>query len=364
MLCYYEIIQTEGHHNDFVRPKAMAYHMTNTVPLSPARPFRIHRTKGIALLLTVGMCLMALLMSPAAHAKTLKVIATIKPLHSLVASVMGDKGTLQLMVKGGLDPHIYRLKPSNIRQIHNSDVVFYIDPDMEIFLKRIFKRSYGNFMAVPLAQQKKINLIPYRTSKVWHREGEGKSETLHQEGKQDLHIWLDPANARRMVQVIEEVLSSLDPYNRLTYIENAQKTIAHLYTMEEEIREQLRPLREKPMIVYHDAFQYFEKSFSLKSVGAILLKSDQTPSAKHLKILKKLAKDKNVTCVLGTPGAHPRIATVVMSGTKAGFGVVDPLGVYLDAGPDLYFQMMEEMALSITECQDKSDIFDDMNKLD
>ena len=94
------------------------------------------------------------------------------------------------------------------------------------------------------------------------------------------------------------------------------------------------------MIVYHDAFQYFERSFGLKSVGAILLKADQTPSIKHIKILKKLAKKKKVTCVLGIPGAHPKIATVVMSGTNAGYGVVDPLGLYLDKGPELYFDVI------------------------
>ena len=294
-----------------------------------------------------------------AQAKKLKVIATIKPLYSLVASVMGDKGKLSLMVNSGLDPHMYRLKPSNIREIHDSDVVFYIDPDMEIFLKRIFRRSYGNFMAVPMARQKKISLIPYRTSKIWHMD-EGVEQESRKDDAQDLHIWLDPANARRIVQVIEEVLSDQDPYNRLTYIQNAQKTITRLYALEEEIREKLRPLREKPMIVYHDAFQYFEKSFGLKSIGAILLKADQTPSVKHIKILKKLAQNYKVTCVLGVPGAHPRIATVVMNGTNAGYGIVDPLGLYLDKGPDLYFDMMKEMAQSIIDCQESFDQLDDV----
>ncbi|PCI33463.1 MAG: hypothetical protein COB54_03955 [Alphaproteobacteria bacterium] len=298
------------------------------------------------------------------QAKNLKVIATIKPLYSLVASVMGDRGTPELMVNSGLDPHIYRLKPSNIRRIHDSDVIFYIDPDMEVFLKRIFKRTYKNFRAVPMARQKGINLIPYRTRKIWYQDDNVDQEEAQDKGAKDLHIWLDPANARRMVQVIEITLSDLDPDNSLTYVQNAQKTIARLYRMEEDIREKLRPLRQKPMIIYHDAFQYFEKSFALKSIGAITLKSDQSPSAKHLKALKKLAKEKKVTCVLGTPGAHPRIATVVMSGTNAGFDIVDPLGLYLDKGPDLYFTMMEEMAQSIINCQDKFDMLDDLNKLD
>ncbi len=297
-----------------------------------------------------------------AQAKSLKVIATIKPLYSLVANVMGDVGQLDLMVSGGLDPHIYRLKPSNIRQIHNSDVVFYIDPDLEIFLKRIFKRKYNNFTAVPLAQAKDMHLIPYRTSKIWYQDTDNPKETP-KDSPQDLHIWLDPANARRMVRVIEETLSELDPANSLTYIRNAQKTIARLYRMEEDIREQLRPFRKNPMIVYHDAFQYFEKAFGLKSIGAIILKSDQTPSVKHIRALKRLARTKNVTCVLGAPGANPRIATVVMSDTDAGFSIVDPLGLYLDKSTDLYFDMMHEMAQSIVDCQDDDSLSEDLNAL-
>ncbi len=304
--------------------------------------------------------------NPAVHskslAKELTVIATIKPLHSLVASVMGDKGKLNLMVSGGLDPHIFRLKPSVIRQVHNSDVIFYIDPNMEIFLKSILKRKYANFLAIPMAQQKGIHLIPYRTSKIWYR-GDSQSEDHKAHAAQDLHIWLDPSNARRMVRVIEETLSKLDPMNSLTYIQNAQKTITRLYSMEEDIRERLRPLREKPMIVYHDAFQYFEKSFGLKAVGAITLKSDQNPSAKHIKMLKRLAREKKVTCVLGMPGAHPRIATVVMSGTGAGFDVVDPLGLYIEKGPDLYFKLMAEMTQNIIDCQDQGGLLDGLNDL-
>ncbi|MCF8473158.1 MAG: metal ABC transporter substrate-binding protein [Emcibacter sp.] len=303
-----------------------------------------------------------------AKAKDLNVIVTIKPLYSLVANVMGDRikkndVTLQLIIDGGLDPHIFRLKPSDIRSIHNSDVLFYIDPNMEIFLKNILKTDHQNFKTVPLAQQKGIHLIPYRTSKIWYQDENAEKDQTPYE-MQDLHIWLDPSNARRMVQVIEETLSALDPEHSLTYIQNAQKTIARLYNLEEEIREELRPLRDKPMIVYHDAFQYFEKSFGLKSVGAIVLKSDQNPSAKHIAILKEIAKEKEVTCVLAMPGAHPRIATVVMNGTEAGFGILDPLGLYLDKAPDLYSDMMKQMAKNIVDCQEAPDKLDDLHSTD
>jgi len=298
-----------------------------------------------------------LLLAPiqAAHAKKLNVITSIKPVHSLVTGVMGKSGEATLLLKGGLSPHIFRMRPSHIRALYEADVIFYVDPKLEEFLASALKKKNKHLKDIALARQDGIKLQPYRKQKVWIRNTDAHDHD--HETDMDLHIWLDPANARKMVEIIEETLSRLDPDNSFTYIQNANRMISRLYDLEEKIREELRPLRDKPMIVYHDAFQYFEKAFSLRSVGAILLKSDNTPSVKHLKKLKKLAKSKNITCVLGSPGSHPRIATVVMSGTEAGYETIDPLGLYHDLGPDLYFNIMNEMAENIVDCQNNDNNF-------
>lgn len=290
-----------------------------------------------------------------ANAKQLKVIASIKPIHSLVSRVMGDLGTPELLMTGGLTPHIFRMKPSDIKKVINADVLFYISPKFETFLKSTTLTKRPTLNAVAFAQQEGIKLLPYRTSKVWFAEG--KVDDRHAHNEMDMHIWLDPSNTGRIVTIIEETLSKLDPDNTITYVKNSKLLIKELYEQEELIRELLRPVRQSAMIVYHDAFQYYEKAFSLKSFGAIQLKSDETPSIKHLAALKKIAAERNVTCVLAIPGTHPRIATVVMGDTKAGYGVVDHLGQYLEPGPNSYFQLMFEITQSILDCQEKDEGF-------
>ncbi|MEZ5758441.1 MAG: zinc ABC transporter substrate-binding protein [Emcibacteraceae bacterium] len=285
-------------------------------------------------------------------AKELKVVASIKPIHSLVSRVMGDTGTPELLMKGGVTPHIFRMKPSDFRKVANADVLFYISPKFETFLKSVSETDNPTLNAVAFAEQEGIKLYPYRTSKIWFSEGEDEE---HMQSDMDLHIWLDPSNTRRIVTIIEETLSKLDPENSITYVKNSKQLIKELYAQEELIRELLRPLRDSAMIVYHDAFQYYEKAYSLSSVGAIQLKSDETPSIKHLAALKKLAEEKNVTCVLAIPGTHPRIAMAVMGETKAGYGVVDHLGQYLEPGPNSYFQLMFEITQSILDCQAKDE---------
>ncbi len=287
------------------------------------------------------------------NAKELKVVTSIKPIHSLVSRVMGDLGEPELLVKGGVTPHIFRMKPSDFRKVANADVLFYISPKFETFLKSTSLAESDTLNAIAFAEQDGIILHPFRDSKIWFSEGEEDEE--HKHSDMDLHIWLDPANTRRIVNIIEETLSKLDPENTIAYMKNAKALINGLYEQEELIRELLRPLRDSAMIVYHDAFQYYEKAFSLRSFGAIQLKSDETPSVKHLTALKKIAADRNVTCVLGIPGTHPRIAMAVMGDTTAGYGVVDHLGQYLEPGPESYFQLMFEITQSILDCQEKEE---------
>ncbi|HPF47671.1 MAG: zinc ABC transporter substrate-binding protein [Alphaproteobacteria bacterium] len=295
---------------------------------------------------------MFLLSNSIVLAKELKVVASIKPIHSLVSRVMGDTGTPELLMKGGVTPHIFRMKPSDFRKVANADVLFYISPKFETFLRSVSESDNPTLNAIAFAEQDGIKLYPYRTSKIWFSEGEDEE---HMQSDMDLHIWLDPSNTRRIVTIIEETLSKLDPENSITYVKNSKQLIKELYAQEELIRELLRPLRDSAMIVYHDAFQYYEKAYSLSSVGAIQLKSDETPSIKHLAALKKLAEEKNVTCVLAIPGTHPRIAMAVMGETKAGYGVVDHLGQYLEPGPNSYFQLMFEITQSILDCQAKDE---------
>ena len=290
-----------------------------------------------------------------AYTKELSVVTSIKPIHSLVSRVMGDLGEPQLLIEGGVTPHIFRMKPSDFRKVVNADVLFYVSPKFETFLKSTSLTSSSSLNVIAFAEQDGIKLYPSRTSKIWFTEGELDDEHLRSE--MDLHIWLDPSNTRRIVNIIEETLSQLDPANTLTFMQNASLLIKELYEQEELIRELLRPLRESAMIVYHDAFQYYEKAFSLKSFGAIQLKSDETPSVKHLTALKKIAAERNVTCVLAIPGTHPRIAMAVMGDTTAGYGIVDHLGQYLDPGPESYFQLMFEITQSILDCQEKDDAF-------
>src|SRR5262245_49133880 len=126
----------------------------------------------------------------AAQAEVPKVVVTIKPLHSLVAAVMGDLGTPMLLVEGAASPHTYSLTPSDAAALQEADIVFWTGHGMELFLEDSLGTLAPNAQSVALSQAPSLFTLPVRGAPFFeHEEHEGEG---HEHGAEqvDMHYWL------------------------------------------------------------------------------------------------------------------------------------------------------------------------------
>ena len=172
----------------------------------------------------------------------------------------------------------------------------------------------------------------------------------HAHGEIDMHLWLDPKNAKAMVHEIEEVLSKADPANAAKYKANAEALEGKLDALTAEISKTIAPVKNRPFVVFHDAYQYFENRFGVSAAGSITVSPEKLPGAKRLKEIQAKVKELGATCVFSEPQFQPKLVKVVTEGTKARAGVLDPLGADLKDGPELYFTLLRNMAKSMKEC--------------
>ena len=170
-----------------------------------------------------------------------------------------------------------------------------------------------------------------------------------------MHVWLDPRNAAAMARMIAEALIAADPQNTPAYRANAARLDADLAALERTLRERLAPVRERPFVVFHDAYQYFEDRFDVNAVGSITVSPDIQPGAARLRELRQTLAATQARCVFSEPQFEPRLVETVVEGTDARSGILDPLGAALSAGPSQYFQLMEAMAGSLIDCLGKSE---------
>ena len=176
----------------------------------------------------------------------------------------------------------------------------------------------------------------------------GEEEDHH--GGFDAHIWLDPMNAKKWVDAIAHELEEVDPRNKKKYESNARNMKARIDALHEELARSLAPVRGAPYIVFHDAYQYMEKRYGLTPIGSVTLSPEKKPGSARLVAIRRKIRDTKSICVFTEPQFQPRLVRVIMEGTGAGTGVLDPLGTGIPAGEDAYFTLMRNMAKSLRTC--------------
>jgi len=284
-----------------------------------------------------------------------QVAASIKPVHSLVAGVMGDLAAPELLISGGSSPHTARLTPSEAGLLESADLVVWVGSALETSLARPIRNIVAPARSLELLHAPGVTLLRTRTGGVWDGDGHGHDQAEHEneehedetaasDGKvqtspgaaTDTHLWLDPDNAKAMVDAIAARLMEIDPDNAKVYTANAEATKA--------------AIAGRPFVVFHDAYQYLERHYGLNAAGAITLSPDRAPGARRVYEIRRTLAERNVRCVFREPQFAPDLVDTIVEDTGVRVGVLDPLGAELPPGPEAYPQLLTALGRSLRDC--------------
>jgi zinc transport system substrate-binding protein len=270
-----------------------------------------------------------------------QVLATIRPVHSLVAAVMGRSP--ELLIRGAQSEHAYALKPSDARKLQSARLIFEIGPDLETYLIHPLATLAPHATVVALERAPGVRRLPARRGGLWEDGSDG-------DGPTDPHVWLDPGNAIAMTRAIADALSQADPAHRDLCAANAARESAMLTALERTLAAGLAPLKARPYLVFHDGYRYFEHRFGLDAVGAVTVAPDRPIGPRRLSLLRARIAQGDIACVFREPQFPPALIATLIEGSRARTGVLDPLGTTLEPGPGLYPSLMRNLAASLAGC--------------
>ena len=343
--------------------------------------------------------------SLAANAE-IKVVTTIKPLHSLISNVMDGVGEPSLIIEGSTSPHSFVLKPSHAKMIEQADIIFWIGEDIETFMEKPLESIAKNAKKISFMELTSIEKLKFREENIFdhddhddhghgekkdhddHGHGEDKDHDDHGHGEKkdhddhghgedkdhddhghsekkdhddhghgheghhhgefDAHIWLDPANAKEMLHEIAHELADLDPDNASKYESNADQTIKSIDQMIKDIDTNIN--KDAKFIVFHDAYQYFEKRFGVMTAGALTLNTDVLPGAKQISEIQEVIEERDIKCIFSEPQFNPKIIETIAQDTGIKTGVLDPLGSIFDGGKKQYFTLINDIGNKLKDC--------------
>ena len=301
----------------------------------------------------------------------IKVVTTIKPLHSLISRIMETRGEPQLIIEGTNNPHTFVFKPSHAKMIEEADIVFWIGEDLEAFMEKPLNSLAKDTKKIGFMDSESIEKIEFREKNIFddhdghEDEHEGhedddhghkdddhdddhKDAHAHAHGEFDPHIWLDPENAKEMVKIIRDELIKIDPEGQRQYSVNTAGATLELDNLINSIEKELS--KDISYIVFHDAYQYFENRFGVIPAGALTLNPDVLPGAKQIADIQDVINDKGIKCIFSEPQYNPKIIETLGNDMNVSTGVMDPLGAFIDAGPTMYVELINGIANSIKEC--------------
>ena len=291
-----------------------------------------------------------------------KVVTSIKPLHSLASYLMDGIGKPGLIVDGYASPHSFSMKPSHAKMLQNADIVFWVGEGMENFLKKPLSSIAKKAKKIELIEVKGLNILKFRERNIFeehnhddhddhdHDDHAKKKDDHdgHAHGDYDSHIWLDPMNAKVILNKMAEHLIENDTENTSKYKNNLKKALKEIDTLTIQVMTELN--KSLPSIVFHDAYQYFEQRFNVNILGAFTVNPDVMSGAEQLAKIREIIEHENVACVFSEPQFNPDIINAVAKDMKIKTGVLDPLGATLDSGKNLYFDLIKNMSLSFKGC--------------
>ena len=295
----------------------------------------------------------------------IKVVATIKPIHSLASYLMDGVGKPDLIVDGYASPHGFALKPSHAKMIQNADIIFWVGEDIESFLEKPLKTIAKKAEKIELMEIKGLTKLKFRERNIFEEHDHGHKEDDHDDdhkkeghdehgheghahGEYDPHIWLDPMNAKVILSEMAEHLIENDPKNEAKYKANLKKAHKDLDKLTKKVKSELN--KDFKSIVFHDAYQYFEERFGINILGAFTVNTDVMPGAEQLAEIREVIEHDKVSCIFSEPQFNPDIIKAVAKDTNVATGVIDPLGATLNPGKDLYFDLISNMSKSFKGC--------------
>jgi len=320
-----------------------------------------------------------------------KVVTSIKPIHSLASYLMDGVGKPDLIVDGYASPHGFSMKPSHAKMLQNADLIFWVGEDLENFLEKPLESIAKKAEKIELIGIKGLSVLKFRERNIFdehdghddhddhdghakkkkdghddHDDHDGHAKKKkdghddhddhdghddhegHAHGEFDPHIWLDPINAKVILNEMVEHLIENDPKNEAKYKSNLDKALKDIDKLTIDVMTELN--NSVSSIVFHDAYQYFEKRFNVNILGAFTVNTDVMPGAEQLAEIREIIEHDKVSCVFSEPQFNPDIIKAVAKDMNIKTGVVDPLGATLNPGKDLYFKLIRNMSSSFKGC--------------
>ena len=297
--------------------------------------------------------IISITINPVFASQNTSIASSIRPIAMLLSAVTGDETSVNILLPGNMSPHDYRLKFSDIKLIKESELFFWIGPNLESGISKAVK-THGTTNIIKLMDIDDLSW-PKTTAELGHshsnlNHGHDNEHESYEGVKdnRDHHIWLSPQNAVAIVATINDLLGKKFPDKKEFFEKNTNNFEASLKSLNITIRERLEEIKHKGFLVAHDGYRHFVDFYDLNQLGIVDLTDDISPSAKHKGNLNKLI-DKT-SCIFTDPQHTSKVANQLAKKFNIKSRELDLMGHNIPLGKNSYIDFLSKLSETVVEC--------------
>ncbi len=233
--------------------------------------------------------------------RKVRVATTISTLNSFVQGVGGEYVSVKNIVPVGASPETFQPAPQDVATVADANLLVENGAGLETWLDRLLRNAGTHNLHVVVA----ADGLPVKNM--------------------NPHLWMDPVLAKEYVRKIRDALIEVDPAHAAEYRRNAASYDARLDELIAQIRRQIAtiPPSHRYMIVFHNAWQYYNDRFGITTLGFVERNPGQEPNPQQIAQLIDLAKQHHVHGVFSEPEYSSKLLYSIAQG--AGIKVVEDL---------------------------------------
>lgn len=273
---------------------------------------------------------------PATVSAAISIATTIRPLHFIARAVAGDEVDIISIIDVNDSPHHFTLSPSDRLSLEASDLLLWAGPEIEVDLQAYFRRLEDSDKVISATGLAGLVLLQ------------------HEDGETDPHFWLNPDNATLIARELALKLASVDPASASEYQQNADIFIDNITGQVAELERRISALQNPAVLVYHNAYQYFEERFGLQHELALVHNPEVSPGMRETIAMRNAIAESEASCLLLEPDHNPDLLATLLQGKTIDQIEVDPLGYGIADTVDSYSMLLESIATAYEQCKTAS----------
>lgn len=263
-----------------------------------------------------------------------RVVASIKPVHSILVNLMEGIEPPELLLSNNSTPFNSALNEAQTLELQQANMVVWVGPELENFLVEPLAEAEENTYVMTLLDNPNLKIL-------WSR---------WDDKKRDPYFWLDSRNGIVLIDELTRALTRVDPGRSHLYKRNRDKVLARMALLDRKLEYGYRGLQAGRALSYFDTLQYFEQAYALKIGESVIESPASNTDATRLLTARKHLTDGEYSCLLIENAMKTPSLELLTDGIDIQIGKLDSLGTLLTPGADLYFELMEYNTATIKDC--------------